>query len=84
MAARRRSLDKMSFEELLAELEKQVRSLEEGAESLDASIDTFAHSMKLAQAATEKLRCAEQQVELLIADAQGNITTEIFQEKEVQ
>lgn len=81
MATRRTNIEKMSFEVLLSELEKTVQCLESGDESLDKSIEIFAKGMQLAKAAEAKLHIAEQQIELLTKDAQGNVQLEIFEEQ---
>ena len=81
MATRRTNIDKMSFEALLTELEKTIQHLENGDESLDKSIEAFAKGMQLAKAAEAKLQIAQQQIEFISSDSNGNIQLTIFEEQ---
>ena len=56
------AVKKMSFEEKLARLEEIVALLEKGDAALAASLSLFEEGTKLANACTEELDKAEQQV----------------------
>lgn len=72
------SLEKMSFEALLKELETAAASLESGDLSLEESIETFAKSMQLSKLAAEKIQAAEQTVEQLLETSSGQIEYKEF------
>ena len=64
----------MTFEQAMAELEQVVRQLEGGEVALDASIALYERGDALRKHCEAKLRAAEQKVEQITADAEGNAT----------
>ncbi len=68
----------MSFEESLAELENIVEKLEKGQLSLDESLMIFEKGIKLVRECNDKLKNAQQKVELLIEE-NGELRTEKFE-----
>ena len=61
------------FETAMSELETIVRKLEQGGESLDEALDSYATAIKLLKSCHQRLEQAERRVELLSGvDAQGN------------
>ena len=65
------SLDQMSFEQALAELEAIVQKLERGQLDLDASIHAYERGTLLRHHCARKLREAELRVEKLSLDRAG-------------
>jgi exodeoxyribonuclease VII small subunit len=63
-----------AFEELMGDLEGQVRSLETGDLTLDQSIAAFETGMSLAKECDKKLSEAKAKVEKIIADETGTKT----------
>ena len=63
-----------AFEELMKDLEGQVRSLETGDLTLDQSITSFETGMGLAKECDKKLAQAKAKVEKIIADETGTKT----------
>lgn len=61
----------LTFEAALAELETVVRDLEGGELTLDEAIERFQRGMRLADLCREKLRVAEQKVELVLSAGDG-------------
>lgn len=70
-----------AFEELMKDLEGQVRSLETGDLTLDQSIAAFETGMGLAKECDKKLSEAKAKVEKIIQDETGTKTVE-FEIKE--
>ncbi|MDR5653058.1 exodeoxyribonuclease VII small subunit [Ruixingdingia sedimenti] len=71
----------MSFEEAMAELEAVVRRLESGNVALEESITLYERGAALKKHCDDKLRAAEQRVELIRArdgEAQGTAPAEGF------
>jgi len=62
------------FEELIKELEGEVRSLETGDLTLDKAISSFEKGMGLARECEKKLSEAKAKVEKIIADETGEKT----------
>jgi len=67
-------VDKMSFEEAMAELDRVVGQLERGDVPLDASIKLYERGAALKARCEAKLKEAEEKVEQLTLDAEGNPT----------
>lgn len=67
-----------NFEQLMTELEDNVKSLETDNKTLDESIAVFARSMQLAQLAAQQLQAAEQTVEQLSL-VKGEIVNTLFE-----
>lgn len=65
------TVDGLSFEEALAELEGIVQKLERGQLELDASIQAYERGTLLRQLCAQKLREAELRVEKLSLDRAG-------------
>ena len=66
------------FEKSLKELETSVVRMEEGDQSLEASLKDFERGMVLAQTCRSSLDTAEQKVEALI-EKNGALQTEPFE-----
>ena len=62
-----KAVDTMSFEEAMAALEQVVGALERGEVPLDQSIALYERGAKLKAHCAEKLRDAEEKVELIRA-----------------
>ena len=63
-----------SFESSLAELEKIVKSLEDGEQPLEESLKLFEDGVRLARECRERLTQAERRIEVLMKDADGRLT----------
>lgn len=66
----------MSFEDALGELERIVRSLEEGRGRLDESISAYERGMALRRHCEAKLREARAKVERITVSADGAVATD--------
>ncbi|WP_445474940.1 exodeoxyribonuclease VII small subunit [Methanococcoides methylutens] len=75
------TVDELTFEEALEELETIVEHLERGQLTLDDSIGTFEKGMKLALLCNRKIEDSEKKIELLI-EKNGKLATEPFGEME--
>lgn len=60
------SLDELSWEQLVEQLDGVVRQLEAGELGLEESLRAFERGVQIAQAAERRLDAAEQRVELLL------------------
>jgi len=69
-----RSVDEMSFEEAMAELEQVLGQLERGDVALDDSIKLYERGAALKARCETKLREAEEKVAAITTDADGNPT----------
>ena len=70
---------KLSFEEALAELEKIVRRLEAGGQTLESSIEDYSRGTALRTHAEKKLSEAKLKVEKIVsAPEDGPVETEPF------
>ena len=69
---------KLSFEDALAELEKIVRSLEEGRGKLEESIRAYERGALLKRHCEAKLREAQAKVENFVIGPDGKPATEPF------
>ncbi len=58
--------ENMSFEDAIGELEKIVNKLEQGELSLDEALKQFERGISLARSSGNKLKTAEQQVQILL------------------
>ncbi|HIB32317.1 MAG TPA: exodeoxyribonuclease VII small subunit [Candidatus Marinimicrobia bacterium] len=65
-----------SFEEALQNLESLVEKMESGDTSLERSLESFEEGMHLIKACREQLENAEQKVQSLIKDSDGNLDLE--------
>ncbi|TNE39009.1 MAG: exodeoxyribonuclease VII small subunit [Alphaproteobacteria bacterium] len=71
-----KDIQKLSFEEALAELEGIVGKLESGAAKLEESIDFYARGTQLKAHCQNKLKDAQSKVEKLVVSASGDLGTE--------
>ncbi len=67
-------VDKMSFEEALAELDTIVRQLETGDVELERSITLYARGAELKAHCEARLKAAELKVEQIVQGASGPVT----------
>ena len=63
----KKKIENLSFEESLAELETIVQNLEQGELSLEDSMNLFERGLNLSQGSQEKLKSAEQKIQILLA-----------------
>lgn len=61
----KKKLENYSFEEALGELDGIVQQLEQGELSLEESMAVFERGLKLSQLSQQKLKSAEQKVQIL-------------------
>tara|TARA_R110000787_G_scaffold14348_17_gene44409 strand:+ start:6829 stop:7089 length:261 start_codon:yes stop_codon:yes gene_type:complete len=73
--AKDKSVDKMSFEEALSELEGIVKQLEAGEVELEKSIAIYERGAALKAHCESRLKSAELKVEQIVQGA-GGVTTE--------
>ena len=69
-------VEKMSFEDALAELETIVEKLERGDVALDESIAMYERGAKLKAHCDARLKAAELKVEQIVQGKDGSVTTE--------
>ena len=74
MAAATSEIEKLSFEDALAQLEKIVAQLESGEAPLEMSIDLYERGNKLKAHCEAKLKAAEAKVEKITLSAGGEPT----------
>ena len=65
------SVDQMSFEQAMAELEQVVGQLERGDVALEQSIQLYERGTKLKIRCADKLKEAEEKVNAITLDANG-------------
>lgn len=65
----------MAFETALQKLERIVDDLEKGELSLEDSLAQFAEGVTLSQLCLEKLSVAEAQIDLILEEKQGRVST---------
>lgn len=63
-----------TFEESLNDLEEIVKQLEDGDMPLEASLKIFEEGVKLSRECRERLTNAERRIEVLMKEADGNIS----------
>ena len=76
----KKNLEKLSFEEALAELETIVSKLETGEDGLQASIENYEYGMKLKKICEDKLKEAQSKIEKITINEKGEAKTEAFTE----
>ncbi len=76
MADKAKPVDKMSFEEALAELETIVRQLEQGDVELEKSIEIYERGAALKAHCQARLDAADLKVKQIIQGQNGEVTTE--------
>ncbi len=76
------SIENLSFEQALAELETIVRNLEQGNVPLEKSIELYARGEALREKCDSLLKAAEEKVEKIQMNTSGNaVGTEAFDEQ---
>ena len=73
----KKKIENLSFEESLVELEVIVQNLEQGDLNLEESMTLFERGLHLSQHNQEKLKGAEQQINILL-EKNGQATLEKF------
>lgn len=68
--------EKVSFEQAMQRLEAIVGRLEQGDLALDQALSTFEEGVSLVKRCQKELADAELRVEKILADSNGNLTTE--------
>ncbi len=74
------STDLSRFEETLQELETLVRRLEQGEMPLEESLKAFERGVRLTRECQQSLRAAEQRVEQVMENEQGELEQRPFSE----
>lgn len=80
-APARKSLETLSFEQALSELETIVRSLETGEAPLDQSISAYERGVALKAHCEGKLREAQMKIEQISVSPEGQVTTKPMNEE---
>lgn len=70
------AINKMSFEEALAELERIVNKLESGKESLENAINDYEYGNNLRQYCEKKLNEAKLKIDKIVKKEDGSVTIE--------
>lgn len=70
-----RKIEEMSFKEASIELERIVRSLEEGDLELEESLERYARGVELLSSLRARLTAAEQRVEILLEATSEDLST---------
>ncbi len=73
----KKKIENLSFEESISELEVIVQNLEQGALTLEDSMTLFERGLNLSQASQEKLKNAEQKIQILL-DKNGKSQLQAF------
>ena len=76
------TIEKLSFEEALGELESLVRRLEEGKCPLDEAIKTFERGIGLKNHCDVKLKNARLKVEQILENSDGTVSVKPFLNEE--
>ncbi|MGB4056777.1 MAG: exodeoxyribonuclease VII small subunit [Alphaproteobacteria bacterium] len=76
------ALEKLSFEEALAELETIVRDLESGKAPLEKSIQSYERGIALKTYCETQLRDARAKIEKITVGPNGSLSTQPFDPKE--
>jgi exodeoxyribonuclease VII small subunit len=71
-----KTIDQMSFEEALLELESIVKRLEGGKENLETAIDDYELGNLLREHCEKKLKEAQMRVDKIIQKTDGTLTLE--------
>jgi exodeoxyribonuclease VII small subunit len=64
-------IDQLSFEAALAELEQIVRSLEQGSEPLDTSIELYQRGDRLKRHCESRLKAAQERIDQISLGPEG-------------
>jgi exodeoxyribonuclease VII small subunit len=70
-SARGADEDKLSFEQILEQLQAVVETLEQGERPLEEALSTFEQGVALARAGARRLDEAERRIEVLLSDEDG-------------
>lgn len=76
------TVEKLSFEEALSELESLVRNLEEGKCPLDEAIKTFERGISLKNHCDNQLKNARLKVEQILENSDGTTSLKPFLNEE--
>ena len=76
-----KNLNDLDFEKAYKELENLVERMERGEQDLETSLSDFERGVSLMKHCHNKLKDAEQKVEILVKDNDGLFKTEPFEEK---
>jgi exodeoxyribonuclease VII small subunit len=76
------TIEKLSFEEALGELESLVRRLEEGKCPLDEALKTFERGIGLKNHCDTKLKNARLKVEQILENSDGSVSMKPFLNEE--
>ncbi|MGH1426399.1 MAG: exodeoxyribonuclease VII small subunit [Arenicella sp.] len=68
----------IEFEQAFAELEALVSRMETGEQSLQKSVDDFQAGIGLIKTLQKNLEDAEQKVDILLKDANGELSSQSF------
>jgi exodeoxyribonuclease VII small subunit len=74
----KKKIENLSFEESLNELETIVQNLEQGELSLEDSMNLFERGLKLSQGSQDKLKSAEQKIQILLTK-NGKTELDVFE-----
>lgn len=69
------------FEEALKKLEEIVAQMESGELSLENSLKKYEEGIKLSRFCSKKLKEAQKNIEILLRDSEGNLTSRPFGEE---
>ncbi len=69
----------IEFEQAFAELESLVERMEAGEQSLQKSVEDFQTGINLVNTLQKNLEEAEQKVETLLKDSEGQLTSQPFE-----
>lgn len=78
--AAQKSINSMSFEESLTELETIVRNLETGKAPLEDSITAYERGIALKKHCEAKLRDAQAKIDKIIVSKDGSLSTQPLDE----
>jgi len=74
-------LNNLDFEKAYKELENLVERMERGEQDLETSLSDFERGVSLMKHCHNKLKDAEQKVEILVKDNDGLFKSEAFEDK---
>ncbi len=72
------NLQKISFEDALAQLENLVRELESGKIKLDDAVEVYERATALKKICQDKLKAAQLKIEKINVAADGTVSGELF------
>jgi exodeoxyribonuclease VII small subunit len=77
-----KKIEKLTFEDGLAKLERIVAEMEEGKLGLNKMLEKFGEGMELAKFCGKWLETAEKKVEILVRKQDGSLSSEPFEPEE--